>query len=92
MTIDALNGIALEHRRIDLGEVTLHCVVAGEGPLVVLLHGFPEFWYAWRNQIPALVRAGFTVAAPDMRGYNTSDKPEGIDPTAASCSLATSPG
>ncbi len=48
-------------------------------PLVVLLHGFPEFWYGWRRQIPALAAAGFTVAAPDLRGYNESDKPEGVD-------------
>lgn len=64
--------------RIDVGEVQLHCVEAGEGPLVVLLHGFPEFWYSWRHQIPALVEAGYRVVAPDMRGYNTSDKPAGV--------------
>jgi pimeloyl-ACP methyl ester carboxylesterase len=57
--------------------VRLHYVEAGEGPLVVLLHGFPEFWYAWRRQIPALAQAGFRVVAPDMRGYNLSDKPVG---------------
>jgi pimeloyl-ACP methyl ester carboxylesterase len=45
---------------------------------VVLLHGFPDFWYSWRNQIPALAAAGYRVVAPDMRGYNLSDKPEGI--------------
>jgi pimeloyl-ACP methyl ester carboxylesterase len=43
--------------------------------LVVLLHGFPEFWYAWRHQIPALADAGYRVVAPNLRGYNTSDKP-----------------
>ena len=61
----------------DLGEVRLHYVEAGEGPLVVLLHGFPEFWLSWRFQIPALVAAGFRVVAPDMRGYNRSSKPRG---------------
>src|ERR1700739_4062629 len=55
----------------------LHYVQAGEGPLVVLLHGFPEFWYSWRHQIPALAAAGFHVIVPDMRGYNLSDKPPG---------------
>lgn len=55
--------------------VRLHYVEQGEGPLVVLLHGFPEFWYAWRRQIDALVQAGFRVVAPDQRGYNLSDKP-----------------
>jgi epoxide hydrolase 4 len=61
----------------DLGEVRLHYVQEGpaDGPLVVLLHGFPEFWYAWRRQLPALARAGYRVVAPDMRGYNLSDKP-----------------
>ncbi|MBV6396019.1 MAG: Epoxide hydrolase A [Anaerolineales bacterium] len=49
-----------------------------EGPPVVLLHGFPEFWYGWRRQIPALVQAGFRVIVPDQRGYNLSDKPKGI--------------
>jgi pimeloyl-ACP methyl ester carboxylesterase len=58
--------------------VKLHCVEAGAGPIVVLLHGFPEHWYAWRHQIPALAAAGFRVLAPDMRGYNLSDKPRGV--------------
>ncbi len=77
--ITSLDGIPIEHRDINLGEVTLHTVLAGEGPLVILLHGYPEFWYSWRYQIPALVRAGYRVAAPDMRGYNTSSKPTGIE-------------
>jgi pimeloyl-ACP methyl ester carboxylesterase len=59
------------------GGVRLHYVEAGEGPLVVLLHGFPEFWYSWRRQIEPLAAAGFHVVAPDMRGYNLSDKPAG---------------
>jgi epoxide hydrolase 4 len=62
----------------ELSEVRLHYVEAGEGPLVVLLHGFPEFWYSWRHQIPALAAAGFRVVAPDMRGYNLSSKPVGV--------------
>jgi pimeloyl-ACP methyl ester carboxylesterase len=59
--------------------VRLHYVEAGpgDGPLVVLLHGFPAFWYSWRYQLPALAQAGFHVVAPDMRGYNLSDKPSG---------------
>jgi pimeloyl-ACP methyl ester carboxylesterase len=60
------------------GAVRLHYVEAGEGPLVLLLHGFPEFWYGWRHQIPALAEAGFRVRAPDLRGYGLSDKPEGV--------------
>jgi epoxide hydrolase 4 len=62
----------------ELGEVRLHYVEAGDGPLVVLLHGFPEFWFGWRFQIPALAEAGFRVVAPDMRGYNLSSRPAGI--------------
>lgn len=61
--------------------VKLHVVEAGpeDGPLIVLLHGFPEFWYSWRKQIEALASKGFRVVAPDQRGYNLSDKPEGIE-------------
>ncbi|WP_088008372.1 alpha/beta fold hydrolase [Indiicoccus explosivorum] len=64
---------------IQSNSITLHAAVAGpeDGPLAVLLHGFPEFWYAWRFQIPALAEAGYRVIAPDQRGYNLSDKPEG---------------
>ena len=60
--------------------VTLHVVEAGpaDGPLVVLLHGFPEFWWAWRHQITPLAERGYHVVVPDMRGYNTSDAPEGV--------------
>lgn len=61
-----------------LTDVRLHYVEEGDGPLVVLLHGFPEFWYSWRHQIPALAESGYRVVAPDMRGYNLSDKPRGI--------------
>lgn len=57
--------------------VRLHYVTQGDGPLVVLLHGFPEFWYSWRHQIPALAEY-FTVVAPDLRGYNESEKPDGV--------------
>jgi epoxide hydrolase 4 len=59
-----------------VGDVRLHYVEAGDGPLVFLLHGFPEFWYGWRRQIAPLARAGFRVVAPDLRGYNLSSKPD----------------
>jgi epoxide hydrolase 4 len=63
----------------DVGnDVTLHYVEAGEGPLIVLLHGFPEFWFGWRLQISPLAAAGFRVVAPDTRGYNLSSRPEGV--------------
>jgi len=53
----------------------MHYVTQGEGPLVVLLHGFPEFWYSWRHQIPFLAGHGYSVVAPDLRGYNDTDRP-----------------
>ncbi|MGZ5924350.1 MAG: alpha/beta fold hydrolase [Rhizomicrobium sp.] len=61
-------------------DVTLHVAEAGpgNGPLVILLHGFPEYWFGWRHQIAALVSAGFHVVMPDQRGYDLSDKPVGI--------------
>ncbi|MBX3414353.1 MAG: alpha/beta hydrolase [Pirellulales bacterium] len=69
-----------EERSIETNGVRLHTILAGpeEGPLVVLLHGFPEFWYGWRRQIDVLASAGYRVAVPDQRGYNTSDKPPGV--------------
>lgn len=67
-----------QHREAVVNGVRLHYVEAGSGPLVLLLHGFPEFWYSWRHQITALAAAGFRVLAPDLRGYNLSDKPPGV--------------
>lgn len=66
------------HRRIDVGEVTLHVAEAGEGPPVVLLHGFPDGWYTWRRQLPALAGAGWRAVAPDLRGYGASSRPRGV--------------
>jgi epoxide hydrolase 4 len=68
----------LKHRLVRAGEVTLHVVEAGQGPLVVLLHGFPEFWWSWRHQLPALAAAGFRAVAVDLRGHGGSDRPPGI--------------
>jgi len=64
-----------EHFFVETNNIRLHCVTQGQGDLVLLLHGFPEFWYSWRYQIPALARH-FKVVVPDLRGYNDSDKPE----------------
>lgn len=70
----------LEDTFIHTNGIRLHVVQAGpkSGVPVILLHGFPEFWYGWRKQIPALVESGFRVIVPDQRGYNLSDKPKGI--------------
>ena len=72
-------GIELREGFADVGDVNLHYVEAGDGPLIVLLHGFPEFWFGWRLQIAPLAAAGFRVVAPDTRGYNLSSKPEGFE-------------
>ena len=69
-----------EFLRLPTNGITLHAAVAGppEGKLVILLHGFPEFWYGWRGQIAPLAGAGLRILAPDQRGYNLSDKPAGV--------------
>ena len=66
------------------GSTQLHAIVAGpkDGPVVLLLHGFPEFWYGWHKQIEPLAAAGFRVIVPDQRGYNLSSKPRGVAPYA----------
>lgn len=71
---------AFEHELVDTGEVRLHVARAGRGgsPLVVLLHGFPQFWWSWRHQLRALAAAGCHVLAPDLRGYHQSDKPRAV--------------
>jgi pimeloyl-ACP methyl ester carboxylesterase len=70
----------LEHVFLPTNGIRLHVVQSGSryGSLVILLHGFPEFWYSWRRQIEPLAEAGFRVWAPDQRGYNLSDKPKSI--------------
>lgn len=71
----------MHSRFVTTNNVRLHLKEDGpaDGPLVILLHGFPEFWYAWRYQIAPLAEAGFRVWAPDQRGYNLSDKPLGVN-------------
>src|SRR5690606_13327933 len=78
--VSSVRSVMLQHHYVQANGLTFHVVTAGppDGPPVILLHGFPEFWYGWRNQIPALAAAGFRVIVPDQRGYNLSDKPAGI--------------
>src|SRR5215475_12932233 len=66
-------------RIIKSNGINLNVVEQGQGPLVLLCHGFPESWYSWRHQMDALAAAGFRAVAPDMRGYGKSDRPEAID-------------
>lgn len=70
---------SFKHRFVDSNGIKMHVVEAGEGPLVVLCHGFPELWYSWRHQIAPLVESGFHVVAPDQRGYGQTDKPSDIE-------------
>jgi pimeloyl-ACP methyl ester carboxylesterase len=68
----------LSHRFITTNGIRMHIAEQGSGPLVVLCHGFPELWFSWRHQIPAIAAAGFHVVAPDQRGYDQTDRPEPI--------------
>jgi pimeloyl-ACP methyl ester carboxylesterase len=67
------------HRTVETNGIRMNLAEMGVGPVVVLCHGFPESWYSWRHQLPALAAAGFRVVAPDMRGYGGTDRPEAID-------------
>jgi pimeloyl-ACP methyl ester carboxylesterase len=69
----------LRRRTIETNGIRVHLAEQGEGPLVLLCHGFPESWYSWRHQLPALAEAGFHAVAPDMRGYGQTDRPDAID-------------
>ncbi|MER5525226.1 alpha/beta hydrolase [Streptomyces sp. NPDC002677] len=69
----------VQHRLIDVNGIRLHIAEEGSGPLVVLLHGFPESWHSWQHQFGPLAAAGFHVVAPDQRGYGGSDHPEDVD-------------
>lgn len=68
----------VEHRYAENDGVRIHYAALGEGPLIVMLHGFPDYWYTWRHQMAALSR-DYRVVAPDLRGYNLSDKPKGVE-------------
>jgi epoxide hydrolase 4 len=72
-----MSGFAWEHREVKLSQVRLHCVVQGDGPLLILLHGFPVCWYSWAPMIAELATE-YTVVAPDLRGYNLSQRPSGV--------------
>ena len=69
----------VKHRMVETNGIRLHVAEQGEGPLVILCHGFPECWYSWRHQLPALAKAGFRAVAADLRGYGRSDRPEEVE-------------
>jgi pimeloyl-ACP methyl ester carboxylesterase len=66
-------------RIIEANGIKMRIAEMGKGPLVVFLHGFPESWYSWRHQLPALAKAGYRAVAPDLRGYGKSDKPAAVE-------------
>ena len=70
---------ALRHRNIEVNGIRMHIAEQGDGPLLILCHGWPELWYSWRHQIPALAALGFHVVAPDMRGFGQTDAPSRIE-------------
>src|SRR5260370_8279358 len=67
------------HRTVEANGIRVHLAEQGNGPLVLLCHGFPESWYSWRHQLSALSAAGFRAVAPDMRGYGMTDHPAEIE-------------
>ncbi|MBN9517860.1 alpha/beta hydrolase [bacterium] len=70
---------AITHRFVQTNGIRIHVAGAGSGPLVVLLHGFPEGWYSWRHQLAALAAAGYHAVAPDQRGYGRTDRPDAVE-------------
>ncbi len=69
----------ISHRFIETNNIRIHIAEMGKGPLVVMCHGFPELWYSWRHQLPALSEAGYHAVAPDQRGYGQTDQPQPIE-------------
>ena len=69
----------VSHRFVDVAGLRMHIAEQGEGPLVLLLHGWPESWYSWRHQLAALAAAGYHAVAPDQRGYGQTDRPDDIE-------------
>lgn len=79
-------------KAVNTGSVTLRVATAGQGPLIILAHGFPECWYSWRHQIRPLVAAGYQLAIPDVRGYGGSDRPQAIEEYDMQCLTADMAG
>lgn len=82
---------AIAHHEAVVNGIRLHWAEAGDGPLVVLLHGFPETWLTWRHQLPVLAAAGFRAVAPDLRGFGESERPRATAAYRIPSSPPTSP-
>src|SRR5208282_1854939 len=78
MSANAAQITSIKHRSIQVNGIKMHIAEQGEGPLIVLAHGWPELWYSWRHVLPALAAAGYHVVAPDMRGYGQTDAPQNL--------------
>lgn len=74
----AADTLSISHRQIETNGISMHIAEAGEGPLVVMIHGFPEMWYSWRHQLPALAAAGYHAVAPDLRGVGKTEAPDDV--------------
>ncbi len=77
--VDADDPEAFNHCFAEVNGIRMHYIDEGQGPLVILLHGFPYLWYMWRRQIGALAGAGFRVVVPDQRGFGQTDRPDSVD-------------
>src|SRR5271168_4877148 len=93
MAVNAESAVQLPgpwtHRTISANGTRFHIVEAGDGPLVLMLHGFPQFWWTWRHQLVSLPAAGYRAVAVDLRGYGGSDKPpRGYDLVTAAADAA----
>ena len=74
-----MEGNGIEHRTVRANGINIHLAEKGEGPIILFLHGFPEFWYSWRHQLHAFASLGYRAVAPDLRGYGDSDAPADVD-------------
>ena len=68
----------ISHRTVAVNGINMHVAEKGEGPVVLLIHGFPELWYTWRHQILSLSSRGYRAVAPDLRGYGDTDAPDDL--------------
>ena len=76
---EQIDGVEVKHNFTKINGIEYHFAEAGQGPLVLLIHGFPELWYSWRHQIPAIAKAGYRVVAPDLRGFGQTEATDNLN-------------